>query len=236
MISIIIPALNEKEYLPLLLESIKKQSFKDYEIIVADAGSTDKTVEIAKDYGCRITTGGLPAKGRNKGAEIAKGDLFLFIDADSEILSEYFLEKLIKEFREKNLGVASFPVYPDGGEIDKLVYFFYNLWVKLVQGFLPHATSAILVKKEIHQKNGGFDEEIKVAEDHEYARKAKKYGRFGFIEIEPILTSSRRIKRDGRIKIYLKYILAGIYILFFGPIKSDIFKYRFDNSLRKKKN
>ena len=83
MLSIIIPALNEENYLPLLLESIKKQDFKDYEIIVADAGPKDKTVQIAKNYGCKIAPGGLPAKGRNQGAKIAQGDLLLFITADT---------------------------------------------------------------------------------------------------------------------------------------------------------
>ena len=236
MLSIIIPALNEEKYLSLLLEKIKEQNFKDYEVIVADADSLDKTAKIAEDFRCKIVKGGLPSKGRNEGAEIARGDLFLFIDADSKILSDNFLEELIKEFKKRNLDVASFPIYPNGTKFDKFIYRFYNLWVKLVQAFLPYATSAILVKREIHQKIGGFDEEIKLAEDHEYVKRAGKHGKFGFIEIEPILTSSRRLEREGRMKTYLKYVLAGIYMLFFGPIKSDIFKYRFYNSLKNKKD
>ena len=96
MLSIIIPALNEEKYLPLLLKEIKKQNFADdLEIIVADAGSEDKTVEIAKNYGCKIVQGGLPARGRNEGAKIAQGDIFLFMDADNIYLPKNFLEKLI---------------------------------------------------------------------------------------------------------------------------------------------
>ena len=53
MLSIIIPTLNEGKYLPLLLDSIKKQSFKDYEIIVVASGSTDKTAEIVKALAAR---------------------------------------------------------------------------------------------------------------------------------------------------------------------------------------
>ena len=80
MLSIIIPTLNEEKYLPVLLESIKKQKFEgDYELIVADAGSQDKTVEIARNFGGKIVPGGLPAKGRNQGAAEARGDLFLFL-------------------------------------------------------------------------------------------------------------------------------------------------------------
>ena len=58
MISIIIPTLNEEKYLPLLLSSIKKQNFNDYEIIIADAGSDDKTLEIVKNYNCKIKIDG----------------------------------------------------------------------------------------------------------------------------------------------------------------------------------
>jgi glycosyltransferase involved in cell wall biosynthesis len=233
-LSIIIPALNEQEYIFQLLKAIRKQDFKDYEIIVADAASNDKTIKIAQEFGCKITEGGLPALGRNNGAKIAKGDLFLFIDADNKIPNDKFLSELIEKFEKRKLEVASFPISPNGIKLDKFFYWLYNLWVKITQRFLPHASGVVLVSREIHQKIGGFDEEIKLAEDHEYARRAGKIGKFGFIEIEPILFSSRRFELEGRFKAYLTYVLAGFYILFFGPIKSDIFKYRFINSLRNK--
>jgi len=244
MLSIIIPTLNEEKYLPILLSQIKKQGFSEgdeakassspspakagsvSEVIVADAGSKDKTVEIAKSFGCKVINGGLPAKGRNEGAKIAKGDVFLFMDADNIFLPENFLKNLLEEFEKRNLGVASFPIYPKGNWFDKICYFFYNFWTKISQNFLPHATNSVLVKKEIFEKIGGFDEEIKLGEDHDFARRAAKISKFGFIETKPILTSTRRFEKDGRIRTYLKYIFAGIYMIFFGPIKKDIFKYR----------
>lgn len=76
--SIVIPTYNEEEYLPKLLESIKMQSYDDYEIIVADANSNDRTREIAEEYGCIVVDGGLPAVGRNNGAKVAKGEIILF--------------------------------------------------------------------------------------------------------------------------------------------------------------
>jgi glycosyltransferase involved in cell wall biosynthesis len=245
MLSIIIPTLNEEECLPLLLKEIKKQKFDEgeetkpsssvslssdkspaYEIIVADAGSTDKTIEIAKNFGCRIIKGGLPAKGRNEGAKIARGDILLFTDADNIYLPEDFLKNLLKEFEERKLDVASFPIYPKGNLFDKIAYGIYNYWVQLVQRLSAYATNSVLVKKDIHQKVGGFDEEIKMAEDHFYAKTAKKFGKFGFIKTKPVLTSTRRFEKDGRLKTYLKYLIAGIYMFFFGPIKKDIFRYR----------
>lgn len=227
MLSIIIPALNEEKFLPLLLEEIKKQkSFGGYEIIVADAGSTDKTIEIAKNFGCRLVKGGLPAKGRNEGAKIARGDILLFTDADNIYLPEDFLSNLLKGFEKRELDVASFPIYPKGNIFDKLAYGIYNHWVQLVQRFAAYATNSVLVRSYIHQKVGGFDEEIKIAEDHFYAKMAKNFGKFGFIKTKPVLTSIRRFEKDGRLKTYLKYLIAGIYMFFFGPIKKDIFRYR----------
>ena len=81
-LSIIIPTYNEENYLPLLLKSIQAQNFSDYEIIIADAGSQDRTREIARDADCRVVDGGLPAVGRNRGAESAQGEYLLFLDAD----------------------------------------------------------------------------------------------------------------------------------------------------------
>jgi len=233
MLSIIIPTLNEEDYLPSLLESIKKQDFIDYEIIVADGGSEDRTIEIAKNYGCKITLGGSPAKGRNEGAKNAKGDLFLFVDADS-ILSPHLLAELIKEFEKRKLDLVSFPVYPQGNIIDKICYGIYNLWAWISQKFLPHATQTVLVKREIHQKIGGFDEEIKIGEDHAYARSGARFGKFGFLSIPPLLTSARRLEREGRLKTYLIYLLAGLHMFFLGNVKSDIFKYRFPHQFTKK--
>jgi len=57
---------------------------------------------------------------------------------------------------------------------------------------------------------------------------AKKFGKYGFIKTKPVLTSSRRLEKDGRLKTYLKYLLAGIYMALFGPIKKDIFKYKME--------
>ena len=210
--------------------------FNDYEIIVADAGSIDRTLEIAKEYGCRIVPGGLPARGRNEGAKVAQGDTLLFMDADNIFLPEKFLENLLEEFKKRKLDIASFPIYPQGNGFDKFAYGLYNNWVNLTQRFFAYATNAVLVRKKIHQKIGGFDEEIKIAEDHDFAKRASKVGKFGFIKTKPVLTSLRRFERDGRFKTYLKYFLAGVYMFFLGPVKSDILKYRFNHSSNQKKN
>jgi len=235
MLSIIIPTLNEEKNLPILLQEIKKQTFNgDLEIVIADAGSQDKTIEIAQKFGCKITKGGLPAQGRNEGAKVARGDVFLFTDADNLFFPQDFLEQLLKEFQKRNLDVASFPIYAKGNKLDKLIHWAYNFWTNLTQNFLPHATNSVLVKREIHQKIGGFNEEIRLAEEHSYVRKAARFGKFGFVKTKPVLTSARRYERDGRFKTYLKYLLAGIYLFFIGDVKTDIFQYRFGHDLERR--
>lgn len=230
MLSIIIPTLNEEKYLPLLLEQIKKQNFSDLEIIVADAGSKDRTREIAKSFGCKIVEGGLPAKGRNQGAEVVQGDLILFLDADV-ILPENSLDSFIKEFQERNLDVAGFCLQPIGDNkfLRFLYQVFYNWPILILEKVLPHAAGAILIKKELHKKIGGFDEEIKLAEDMVYVRKAAQFGKFGLLKSGKIFYSQRRLEREGFMKTYLKYILAELHLVFLGPIKSDIFRYKFDH-------
>ena len=225
MLSIIIPTLNEENYLGSLLESIKKQDFKEeYEVIVADANSQDKTIEITRSYGYKIVEGGMPSQGRNEGAKAAKGGLLFFIDADSTLPPGFF-SKLIKDFKEKRLDLASFPVYPDGGKADKFFYTIYNYWAWLTQKILAHATQTILIKKEIFEKVGGFDEKITIGEDHALAKAGAKIGKFGFLKDVPhISTSVRRFQGEGS-KIYLIYFLVGIYLFFGGRFTSDIFKY-----------
>jgi glycosyltransferase involved in cell wall biosynthesis len=230
MVSIIIPTLNEENYLPFLLDSIKNQNFKDWEIIVADAGSKDTTIEIAKNYGCKVIKGGLPAKGRNEGAKIAKGDLFLFLDADT-ILPANFFEKILKESKERNLDVASFCLEPQTKNwFEKFLFeAFYNLPILISEKFLAHGAQAILVKREIFEKVSGFDEKIKFSEDHSFVRKAKKNSNFGILKSVRVFSSLRRFKKEGWIKTYLKYLLAEIYMICFGDIKKDIFRYKFGN-------
>ena len=148
MISIIIPTLNEEKYLPKLLGCIRNQAYKNYEVIVADAGSKDKTREIAKKHGCRIVKGGMPAVGRNSGARIAKGSILLFADADIQF-DKNFLKNAVNEFEKRNLDVAGCYIYPLGRNvIDKLFFAVFNLWTFATQFFYPNASgSGIFCKK-----------------------------------------------------------------------------------------
>lgn len=226
--SIIIPALNEEKYLPKLLESIKKQEFQDYEIIVADAGSKDRTVEIAKNFGSIVVRGGLPAKGRNEGAKIVRGDLLVFLDADVALPAEFF-SKALAEFSKRNLGVASVTLDPQGFFARILYAVFYNLPIVLLAPVLAHGAGCIIVKREIFDKVGGFDETIALAEDMYFVRQARKFGTFGILLSTKIFGDTRRLKKDGWMKTYANFLLCELHMIFLGPVRSDIFRYKFDH-------
>lgn len=226
MISIITPAYNEEGYLPKLLSCIKRQSYKDYEIIVADAGSKDRTREIAKKCGCAVVRGGLPAVGRNNGAKAAKGDILLFLDADAQFNKD-FLKNSISEMEKRRLDAAGCYIMPLSGNItDKIFFSIFNLWIFINQFFYPNASgSGIFCKKWLHEKVRGFDETIKLSEDMDYVRRCGKYGKFRILKSARSYVAMRRFEKEGRLKLGFKLLLSAFYRLFFGEIRSDIFKY-----------
>ena len=109
MISIIIPTLNEEKYLPRLLKSICRQSFTDYEIIVSDGDSADRTKEIAESYGCKFIRSGVKGISvqRNVGAKLASGDILVFVDADCILPDRNFLSYVVNEFRGRKLDMGT---------------------------------------------------------------------------------------------------------------------------------
>ncbi|MDO8529997.1 MAG: glycosyltransferase [bacterium] len=230
MVSIIIPTLNEEGYLPLLLESIKKQNLQDCEIIVADADSKDTTLDIAKRYGCNIVPGGLPAKGRNNGAKAAKGELLFFLDADT-VLPAHFFEKSLPEFNARKLSIASFCLrpYPENRFEYFLINIFYNRMIIALERVLAHSAMGVLIKKELFEKINGYDETIKLAEDHDLGRRAARCGKFGIIKSVDILISTRRFSKDSWLITGAKFFLCQLHMIFIGPVRSNIFNYKFNH-------
>ncbi|WP_454191537.1 glycosyltransferase [Paenibacillus sp. Marseille-Q7038] len=113
-VSIIIPARNEEENLTSLLRSIQEQTILPTEVIVVDDGSVDRTAEIAGSFGATVVDPGeLPQGwlGKNhacaKGAEVAKGDIFIFLDADIN-LSPHGIEILLSRYTEGLLSVQPY--------------------------------------------------------------------------------------------------------------------------------
>ena len=227
-VSIIIPVKNEEDILPRLLQSIRAQLFTDYEIIVADAHSTDKTVEISESYGARVVEGGMPGPGRNRGAVHAKGEIIVFFDADVQLPSAKFLGDCIAEMDRKKIDVATCKVKPISRKpIDRALHEVYNAYVVATEKLRPHAPGfCIFARRHAHEGIKGFDEEVVFAEDHDYVQRAKKDGhKFGLLRAHPIAVSVRRLEKDGRLAIAFKYIFGELRMMTSGSIKENIFDY-----------
>jgi glycosyltransferase involved in cell wall biosynthesis len=215
MLSIIIPTLNEEKNLPKTLEGLRDQDYSDYEIIVADKNSEDRTREIAKSYGCIITGGGLPAVGRNKGAKVAKGDYFLFMDADIEIKDKDFLKKMMKTANEKQIQVGtSRGLALDGNFVDKVMHGIANTYMAAMQYVKPHAWGpCMLVTREVFKKTGGFDVTKHPVDDNEFIHRASQLGKFKMFNLN-FYVSVRKFAKDGRLKHGYRNTRAAFYKLF----------------------
>lgn len=234
-VSIIIPTYNEEEYLPNLLESIKRQNFDDVEVIVADANSTDNTRKIAKAYGCIIVDGGLPGVGRNKGAEVAKGELLLFLDADS-VLTDNYLKSSIDEFTQHNLGIAITQIVPlEKGFINKLSHDFANYFTKKISERKPHGAGCygIITYKSLHEQVDGFDESLDFGEDTDYIERIADISRFKVLDNPRLLISTRRLEEEGLRTLALKYTKSTAKQLAGDKVTLDDVNYSFGHKKKK---
>lgn len=234
-ISIIIPTLNEEVLLPKLLESIRQQSFSDYEVIVADAGSTDRTVAIARKLGAQVVKGGKPGVARNNGAKMARGDFFYFLDADV-VLPKYFLKKSWQEIDERFLELASCEFVPISEYvIDHLLHNIVNAYIAMSQFREPLAGGAcIIVGRRLFNRVKGFNEKLVMAEDHDFIARAAKFRKFRLLLTTKINISVRRLDKEGRLVITQKYLQSEIYKALHGQIDQEIYNYQFGDFSSKK--
>jgi len=190
-VSIIVPTYNSEKFIKRAIDSILNQTFQDFEIIIIDDASMDKTVEIVKNY-CekdkRIKlfqlneNSGGPAKPFNVGIKNSSGEFVAFLESDDEWLSKK-LEKQIEIFEKfSNVGLVScwaYRVFEDGS---KKFFKNYNgilskdkwclFWTK--GGIISPST--IIVNRKIFDNVGVFDEKIKASTDLDfYMRVIKKY-------------------------------------------------------------
>lgn len=226
--SVIIPTLNESALLPGLLDRLDRQTFRDFEVIVADAGSKDGTREICRSRGVILTEGGMPAVGRNAGAAVAKGDRLFFFDADVMPPPD-FLEKALEEMTSEGIRLATCWFEPDSDNpLDQLLFELANHFVKLSLKTDPHAGGfAIFVDRDLFERVGGFDETLKLAEDHDFVKRAARYAPLHMLESTQIRMSVRRLVKDGRFSYSAKCIQVELHRLFKGEITEDIVDYQF---------
>jgi len=220
MVSIIIPTLNEELYLPNTLHSLKRQSFKKFEIIVVDEGSEDSTVKVAKKFGARVL---LTKKSdlffRNLGAKHSKGEIIVFTDADTIHPSNY-LENIVKEFKKNKDVILVFgPGFPYKASLVLSVE--YIIW-NVLRGILtllpkPFKRSMppgynMAFSRDAFSKLGGFNERLKLNEG-EIGPRALGCGKVKFIPKIFTRISPRRYKKLGLFGFnrFYSYILGNIF-------------------------
>lgn len=226
--SVIIITKNEQNYLPNLLTSIQNQSFTDYELIVSDAKSTDNTRKIAHEYGAKVVEGGNIACGRNNGAVSSVGQYLIFLDADMILPSNCFTA-IHKSITEQNTQLGSVFIQFNTHKLSlKIFYFISNWYFCLTQKIHPHGYGGIIfTSRKLHNEIKGF-RDIVPFEDQDYILRANKISRSFRILTNPVvLTTSRRIEKDGYFYVIFRYLLITIFH-FFHIGKKNMIKYDFD--------
>ena len=200
MISIIIPACNEENYIVETINSIKSQNYKNHEIIVVCDGCTDNTEKIVKnlvDKMLVLKERKGPAVAKNVGAKLAKGEKLVFLDADTK-LAENTLEAISKTLDKKNF-YGTCKIKPSRNKFKhKLMMFIKNLYP------FPFTNGIIFCHKEEFNKVNGFAS-LKKGEDGNLVRKLKKENKFILLKT-PVISSTRRFDKKGYLKVCFYWI------------------------------
>lgn len=180
-ISLVIPAFNEEAFLPALLDSVDVARARysrgpdEIEVIVADNSSTDRTARVARSRGCIVAHVEKPviAASRNGGARVANGEIVAFVDADCTIHPETFnvIEQKMSSpkviagatsarFDRRSLGIAATTL------LGQFIFFLANLDIGVV-----------FCRREDWKAVGGYNEDLKCAEDVEFLVALKKLGK-----------------------------------------------------------
>jgi len=184
MISVIIPVYNGEATLGALLDSLAANDYKDREIIVVDDGSTDRTREIASALPVKLaSTGGRrgPAVARNIGAREARGDVFLFLDADT-VARPNMLSHIAARFDKEPQLVAIVGYYDktprNPGKFPRYKALMVQHWFKNAKIMESFETCCGAIRRDAFFKAGGFDESYTDAdvEDYEFGYRVMQQG------------------------------------------------------------
>ena len=196
MISFVIPAYNEEQYLGRTLEQLIESAEavgEPYEIIVVADGCTDGTADVARQHGTRLLEVELRhiAAVRNAGAGVATGDLFIFVDADTLVPQET-LAATVRAITDGAAAGGARPVLDPPMPwwsvvpLRVLVCLYFRTWRFTLGGYLFATRTAF-------EALGGFDEQYFATEDAAFCRTIRRHGRFVVLR-EPMITSGRKME------------------------------------------
>ncbi len=216
-LTIVIPAKNESKHLPILLTSLSRQDYPllpHTKVFVADAGSTDGTVQAALAMRDRlnltVVPGGLPSVGRNAGARLTDTPYVLFVDADVVLHDRTLLRRALEKMRLRQLHCLTTNIWcPDGNWRDHLLYAGNNLFQYAGAWIKPFATGMfMLFDKARFDELGGFNENALFAEDYLLSKRVSPR-RFGIVSGK-LHTTNRRFRKMGHARMATMFLRTAL--------------------------
>jgi glycosyltransferase involved in cell wall biosynthesis len=193
MISFIVPAYNEEGELPGTLRAIHSAATGyEYEIVLVNDGSTDATAAIGEQFGARVISieRRQIAASRNAGARAARGDVFIFVDADTRIGPQH-VRGAINALESGCVGGGSRLAFD--GEIPLWGKLIFHVFSTLYFGLNLGAGAFLFTTRENFFAAGGFDEIYFASEEVFFTVALKRLGKFTLLR-EPAITSGRKLR------------------------------------------
>jgi glycosyltransferase involved in cell wall biosynthesis len=212
VISFIVPAYNEEAELPGTLRAIRSAATSyEHEIVLVNDGSTDATGPIGEGFGALLISieRRQIAAARNAGAAAARGNIFIFVDADTRIGPEH-VRGAVKALESGCAGggarLATDREIPRWGRI------FFRVFTTLYFGLNLGAGAFLFTTRENFLAVGGFDEIYFASEEIFFTVALKRLGRFSLLR-EPAMTSGRKLRMYSGWKIFTR----SLSLIFGGP-------------------
>ena len=204
----VIPAFNEEKYLPLCLESLRKQTFKDFEIIVVDNNSTDGTSDIAFKFGASVFKERRQGTSfaRKKGFQEAKGEIIARTDADTTVPPDW-LEIIYKTFRSESELVGISGTYINSNIFIHIWSFILvNILAKLVMGHILLIGPTTAIRRSSWKKIKTHDDNRFFLEDWDLSCHLSEIGKLKYVKGLTIPLATRRFKTiSGLYNYFIKY-------------------------------
>ena len=221
MISIIILTYNEATCIQNTLENLKQLKCRvPVEMLLADGGSTDSTIEIAKKYARIVKSEKGKAKQMNAAAKVASGEVLFFVHADM-IFHENTLEAICKQIEEGFDGGGFANVFDDFNPKIKSLGTIFNFRFlnnkEQSDRNIFYGDNGIFVKKETFEKLGGF-KELPIMEDFDFSVRMRSRFKVRKIQEPKLIVSARRHIKAGFFKTRLQWIIIKkLYLLGVSP-------------------
>lgn len=224
-VSIVIPAYNEQSYIENCLFSLLRSEQKtniDYEVILVDNNSTDKTVEVAKKFkkgmNLKIVSEKKQGRGaaRARGFEKAQGEIILSADADTSFYKGW-IETLTSDIKDEVVATATSANIKDCSFLTNLSYNFMQSQAaylyRIIFGYSWLVGFSFAILRSAYEKSGGFNPHLQAQEDIDLSLRVAKVGRIKFID-KPVIISGRRFKEGLLMGIYeyIKTFSAAVFL------------------------